>query len=88
MNDMENIVLQVSSACDMSKSHHVYLRLTNQIIPFTCVCPPKDLFGVLRVQVAQLLLSQADFAQKEHWSNVTLGPTSFILRQSRPKVGK
>ena len=29
--------------------------------------------------MAQLLLSQADFAQKEHWSNVTLGAS--------PKVG-
>ena len=38
-----------------------------------CVRFPEDLFGVLRMQVAQLLLSQADFAQKEHWSNVTLG---------------
>ncbi|CAJ1453234.1 unnamed protein product [Effrenium voratum] len=30
----------------------------------------EDLFGTIRVKVAQLLLSQSDFAQKEHWSNV------------------
>ncbi|CAL1126435.1 unnamed protein product [Cladocopium goreaui] len=30
----------------------------------------EDLFGTIRIQVAQLLLSQGDFAQKEHWSNV------------------
>lgn len=43
-----------------------------------CVRFPEDLFGVLRMQVAQLLLSQADFAQKEHWSNVTLGASPRV----------
>lgn len=30
----------------------------------------EDLFGTVRLQVAQLLLSQSDFTQKERWSNV------------------
>ena len=34
---------------------------------------PKDLFGTVRINVAQLLLSQSDFMHKEHWTNVILG---------------
>mmetsp|Transcript_90960 Transcript_90960/g.291721 ORF Transcript_90960/g.291721 Transcript_90960/m.291721 type:complete len:448 (+) Transcript_90960:178-1521(+) len=30
----------------------------------------EDLFGTVRLQVAQMLLSQSDFLDKEHWSNV------------------
>lgn len=30
----------------------------------------EDLFGTVRIHVAQLLLSQSDFMQKEHWANV------------------
>lgn len=30
----------------------------------------EDLFGTVRLQVAQLLMSQSDFMDKEHWSNV------------------
>lgn len=30
----------------------------------------EDLFGTVRLQVAQLLISQSDFMEKEHWSNV------------------
>lgn len=30
----------------------------------------EDLFGTVRIHVAQLLLSQSDFMQKEHWTNV------------------
>ncbi|CAE8687937.1 unnamed protein product, partial [Polarella glacialis] len=30
----------------------------------------EDLFGTVGVQVAQLLLSQSDFLEKERWSNV------------------
>jgi len=30
----------------------------------------ENLFGTVRLQVAQLLISQSDFMEKEHWSNV------------------
>lgn len=30
----------------------------------------EDLFGTVRLQVAQLLVNQSDFLDKEHWSNV------------------
>merc|ERR1719254_209539 len=30
----------------------------------------EDLFGTVRVQVAQILISQSDFMEKQHWSNV------------------
>ena len=63
----------VHVACDISLHYDDLSRATLHLRPCSTA---QDLFSTVGVKVAQLLLNQSDFCEKEHWSNVTLGMTT------------